>query len=150
MSEVAVVEIAPLEAAGLHWANRCYAAVDFLPSTGEDFIAVAHVDGERAALARVTTISTDEGELGGMYVLPRFRGAGLSRQLISYLVEHCRPGTLYCLPFEQLRALYADMGFVECPVDETVPEPVRSKHAWCNRHYRQPVLLMKRMSERSR
>lgn len=125
------------------WANARYSEIDFLPSPASDLIAIADVGGEPAGLGRVTPLHDSRGELGGMYVFPAHRGAGVSRQLIRYLMRESGLDVLYCLPFEHLQALYAAEGFQACEPDDQVPPKVREKHAWCNSHYADPVCLMR-------
>ena len=140
------LHIQKLDAAELAWANDRYAEVDFLPSSTTDFIAVALVDGKPAALGRVTEVAPRTGELGGMYVFPGFRGLGIAKHLIDYLVAECGLEALFCLPFDHLANLYASAGFLPHSGDTPVPDKVQSKHAWCNAHYPDPVLLMVRGS----
>lgn len=135
-----------LDPAELAWANERYAGIDFLPSPATDLVAVAFVDGNPAALGRVTGLTEASGELGGIYVFREFRGLGIAKCLIDYLVAECGLETLFCLPFEHLRDMYAAAGFAVQSADETVPQKARDKHAWCNAHYPEPVLLMLRGS----
>jgi GNAT superfamily N-acetyltransferase len=133
-----------LEPTELAWANERYAEIDFLPSPATDFIAVVHSGGTPAALGRVTQVTVTSGELGGMYVFPGFRGLGIARRLVNYLVQQSGLETLFCMPFERLRDFYMSAGFELQPIDTTVPQEVLSKHAWCNSHYGERVLLMSR------
>ena len=132
----------------LAWANERYAEIDFLPSPASDFIAVVHCGATPAALGRVTQLTATSGELGGMYVFPGYRGLGIATRLVDYLVRECGLETLFCLPFEHLRGLYVRAGFELQAIDATVPEKVLSKHAWCNSHYSEKVLLMSRTARR--
>jgi GNAT superfamily N-acetyltransferase len=136
--------IKKLTALELEWANSRYSEVDFLPSVASDLVAVAIIHGVAAGLGRVTQVAPDIGELGGMYVFPEHRGAGVSKALIQFLISASSLGTLYCLPFKHLDGLYQSAGFKPCPPGPSVPEKVLSKHAWCNSHYPDPVLLMLR------
>ena len=136
------MHVRKLEQAELAWANERYAEVDFLPSTAADFVAVVLMDGERAALGRVTDLGNNVGELGGMYVFPKFRGRGIAKHLVDHLVAECDIDTLFCLPFKPLLHLYASSGFSLHPGGEGVPERISHKHAWCNLHYPERVLLM--------
>lgn len=138
------LSVRQLKAHELDWANQRYAEVDFLPSPPTDYIAVAELDGVPAGLGRVTRLGPDVGELGGMYVFPEQRGAGVSRALIAHLIACAGAARLYCLPFEELLALYASAGFKARAADATVPDKVLRKHAWCNSHYPKPVLLLYR------
>jgi N-acetylglutamate synthase-like GNAT family acetyltransferase len=126
----------------LSWANELYAQIDFQPSSEHDFIVVAEVEGTRAALGRVVTMSSSCGELGGMYVLPAFRGNALSGTVIEFLINNCGLRTLYCIPFAHLSALYARHGFVTVPEGTEVPEKVKEKFEWCKANYPTPVTLM--------
>lgn len=139
-----LLRIRRLDPAELAWANERYAEVDFLPSPATDLIALALIDGCPAGLGRVTRFTGTSGELGGMYVFSRFRGLGIAKCMIDYLVGECHLETLFCLPFEHLHDLYAAAGFSLQPPDETVPHEAREKHAWCNSHYPEAVLLMSR------
>ncbi len=134
--------IRKLTASELEWANTRYAEVDFLPSAASDLVAIAEIHGAAAGMGRVTRVGANVGELGGMYVFPEHRGAGVSRLLIQFLVSESNLGTLYCLPFEHLAALYQTAGFKPCHPGPAVPDKVLEKHAWCNAHYAVPVLLM--------
>jgi GNAT superfamily N-acetyltransferase len=138
--------IRKLAAAELEWANSRYSEVDFLPSTQSDIVAVAEIDGVAAGLGRLTHVGRDITELGGMYVFAEHRGLGVSKSLIEFLISTAGVGTLYCLPFEHLRGLYASAGFETCLPGESVPEKVLRKHAWCNAHYPYAVLLMRHTS----
>jgi hypothetical protein len=131
-----------LPASKLDWANSRYAEVDFLPSPASDFVAIAEIDAVAAGLGRVSQVAPGIGELGGMYVFPEHRGAGISRSLIQFLISESEFGTLYCLPFAHLEGLYRSAGFRPCPSGPSVPDKVLEKHAWCNSHYSDPVLLM--------
>ncbi|WP_426703208.1 GNAT family N-acetyltransferase [Rhodanobacter sp. Col0626] len=124
------------------WVNERYAEVGFVSSDAQDFIAIAEVDGQRAAIGRIVTFSAFEGELGGMYVLSRFRGHGLANLIIDFLVQRCELTNLYCLPFAHLPALYAKHGFVEIEDRASAPQRIREKFEWCQTQYPDPVRLM--------
>lgn len=130
--------------AELSWINERYAAVDFVPSTAADRIAVIEADGVPAGLGRVVPLAPGIGELGGMLVFDRFKGLGLARRLVAFLLGLPEFHTLYCLPFAELEALYASMGFAQTPLDAGMPRHVADKYRWCNEHYGKPVLLMMR------
>ena len=125
----------------LDWINQRYADIDFVPSTLEDLIAIAEVDGERAGIGRIVRLGAGSGELGGMYVLERYQGLGLARRLVGWLVAQPGFERLWCLPFAELEAMYGAFGFL--PSDgKHAPEHVQKKHRWCNGHYPKPVLLL--------
>jgi GNAT superfamily N-acetyltransferase len=125
----------------LEWVNQRYAEVDFVPSKPGDRIAIVEVNGERAGIGRVVPVGPRTGELGGMFVFARFKGLGLSRKLIAWLVALPGFDDLYCLPFAELEGLYGSMGFQP---SASAPDEVAAKHRWCNSHYPKPVLLLRR------
>lgn len=46
--------------------------------------------------------------MGGIYILPQFRGLQLAGDLVSFLVETAKKlqvPNVYCLPFEELKLL---------------------------------------------
>lgn len=136
--------IRKLSANELGWVNERYAEVDFVPSDDQHFVAVVEVDSQRAAIGRIVTLSATEGELGGMYVLPPFRGRGLADLVIDFLVQQCQLSSLYCIPFVHLAGLYAKHGFVEIEECSSVPRTIREKFQWCQKQYGEPVRLMER------
>ncbi len=83
-----------------------------------------------------------------MYVFPEHRGGGISSALVRYLIDESGLDTLYCLPFNHLRALYEGLGFQLLSPDQRVPDHVAKKHLWCNQHYSDPVLMMRRDNAR--
>ena len=127
------------------WVNKCYDEIGFVPSDfAREFVAVAVHEGARAALGRLAPVETDCAELGGIYVLPAFRGLGLASQMVSYLLHQgAAYRKIYCLPFEHLVQLYVRAGFRPC-VAEDVPRAIGAKHRWCNSHYPRPTLLLVR------
>jgi len=119
------------------WINARYAEVRFLPSDlAKEIVVIAEVDHERAGLGRLV-----DCELGGILVLERFRGQGISRAIIDELLKHAGGRTVYCIPFAELESLYASAGFTR--TDEAPPE-VLEKFAWCQQTYDKDVLLMAR------
>jgi len=128
------------------WINEQYKEVGFLPSDlAREFVAIAEHAGLRAALGRLVPIGADCAELGGIYVLPEFRGLGLATEMVSHLL---RQGVghekIFCLPFAHLVQLYAGLGFRPCEETEEIPRAVRDKLRWCNSQYEHPTLLLVR------
>jgi GNAT superfamily N-acetyltransferase len=128
----------------LPWVNARYAEIDFVPSPPSDLVMIASCGGERAGLGRVVPLAAGIGELGGMLVFDRFQGRGLAKAIIASLCALPGFSTLYCLPFAELEAMYAAMGFARVADDGTAPPPLSKKFRWCNQHYSKPVLLMRR------
>jgi predicted N-acetyltransferase YhbS len=143
-----VTDLAPacivrrLTVAELDWANCRYKEADFVPSSVEDLVIVAEVNGEKAGLGRVVDVGAGIGELGGMYVLPAFRGANIARAIVQALIDASSQRTLFCIPFAHLRGFYGSFGFEEAASDAVVPDVVAKKVDWCNRHYPNPVALL--------
>jgi len=78
-----------------------------------------------------------------MYVFPSFRGSGVARAIVAHLLKEAGRENLYCLPFAELKALYAPFGFRDEPESERLPAKLLEKYRWCNGHYPKPVLLLK-------
>lgn len=131
-----------LAASELDWANARYAEADFVASSSDDLIVVAEIGGEKAGLGRVVSIDAATGELGGMYVLPAFRGANVARAIVEALIARSTQDVHYCIPFTHLRGFYGGFGFDEVPAGSVVPATVAAKFDWCNRHYPKPVALL--------
>ncbi len=131
----------------LAWANECYGDAHFLPSTATDFLAVAEVGGERAGLGRIVPVSTTTGELGGMYVLPAFRGRKIAGAIVSYLLQHSPYRQLFCIPFAHLEGFYTGFGFLPVPSETAVPCSVAEKLNWCTKEYPSSVRLLLRVAE---
>lgn len=132
------------QANDLDWVNARYAAIDFVPSPPTDQVIIAACAGEPAGLGRVVPLAPGIGELGGMLVFEPFQGRGLAKAIIASLCALPGFDTLYCLPFAELEAMYAAMGFARAADDGAVPPQVSKKYRWCNEHYGKPVLLMRR------
>ena len=126
------------------WVNARYAEVGFLASDLERHtVAIAEVDGARAALGRLVPLAPDGAELGGILVLDPFRGRGIATEVVRFLLTLDRPGRqLYCLPFVHLEAFYEKFGFRRVLDDATVPEPLRDKLRWCGTRYSARTCLM--------
>lgn len=128
----------------LDWANACYAEIGFLPSTAADFVAVAEWAGERAALGRIVPLSGAVGELGGMYVLPAYRGRKLAARVLDYLIANAATAELFCIPFAHLQGFYASHGFAPVPKGVQIPCAIAAKCQWCKASYDTPIGLLYR------
>lgn len=133
-----------LPVAELPWANARYAEIGFQPSTPADFIAVAEIDGERAGIGRLVPVDAETGELGGMYVLPGFRGHGVAAAIVGYLLKASPYRRLYCIPFAHLEHFYRGFGFVTPAAGDPLPAAVAGKTDWCRTTYPDPVSLLVR------
>lgn len=132
------------EKSEIDWINTSYEEVGFVPSCFyRDVIAIAEWDGQRAGLARLVTIDEKNLELGGVYVLESFRGKGIAKELVHFLLKHVkRFQTVYCIPFEYLLSFYQQCGFATCYHLEQVPKKIFEKYSWCKETYSQPTSLM--------
>jgi GNAT superfamily N-acetyltransferase len=125
------------------WVNEQYAKVGFIPSDLlRDTVVVAELDGERAGIGRLVDAGRNAYELGGMYVLDAFRGAGVARALVEELLRLAEGRDVYCIPFADLDAFYGSAGFRRIEPDG-VPPAIAEKLAWCEREIARPVILMK-------
>jgi ribosomal protein S18 acetylase RimI-like enzyme len=91
-------------------------SVDKLLRDGVAFF-VARVDGRAAGCAGVLLVGGAYGEVKRMYVRPDFRGAGVAKQLLARVAEHCRDRRIDVLRLEtgihqtEAIALYERSGF---------------------------------------
>lgn len=126
----------------LSWANHCYASIGFVQSTGLDLIVVAEVHGQRAGLGRIVAVDDVSGELGGIYVLPEFRGQAIARSIVTFLLERATCSRIYCIPFKHLESFYMSCGFAPVAKGTTVPASIAEKIEWCAATYPDPVVLL--------
>lgn len=128
----------------MEWINQKYQEVDFVPSIFEkEIIAIAEYEEQRAGIGRLVTIDERHAELGGMYVFETFRGKGIAKELVNFLLTQASSfQTVYCVPFEHLSSFYRGFGFVSCSNLEKVPHEVVAKYQWCKSHYPQPTSLL--------
>ncbi|KAF0249663.1 MAG: prolyl endopeptidase [bacterium] len=131
----------------LAWVNSSYQEVNFLASAfHNEIIVIAEVNSEKAGLGRLVKINDNVWELGGMLVLTGYRNLGLSKKIISFLLDQLLQVqvTVYCIPFEGLFALYNSMGFEPVSDIDTIPNKVLDKFEWCKKTYSENVLLLKK------
>lgn len=130
----------------LAWVNAKYDEVQFTHSAFEnEIIGVCEIDGERAGLGRLVSISSAQFELGGMYVFERFRKFGIATQIVNFLLGYTTSEqTIFCLPFVHLKSFYEKFGFRDCSLfsDLKIPNTIRKKHQWCNQVYPSNTLLL--------
>lgn len=127
----------------IEWINARYSEVDFLSSDfDKEFIVVAEVDGKRAGLGRLVKIDEDSLELGGMLVFDGFRGLGIARLIVEFLLDHAKGKRVFCIPFQHLYKFYNGAGFIKCENVDSAPEEVLKKFHWCRQTYEHEVLLL--------
>lgn len=131
------------------WVNDCYNDVEFMHSSFDtEIIAIAEFSGQKAGLGRLVSLDPSNFELGGMYVFEYFRGQGIARKIVEFLLKFSLAHqNIYCIPFEHLVPFYCEFGFVQCINEEQVPHEISKKYLWCKEKYPNPTaLLVKRPS----
>lgn len=126
------------------WVNEQYRKVKFKESSFEnEIIVIIEVNSSKVGLGRLQKIDDNNAELGGIYVEPEFRGKGLARKIVSFLLENSSGyKTIYCLPFSNLSNFYKIFGFKELKGYKNIPRKVTDKHKWCNLFYKKDTLLL--------
>jgi len=130
----------------IDWINQQYADVGFKLSVYEnEFIAISEIANQKVGLGRLQKIDNQNGELGGMYVLPDFQNKGIASSIVKFLLENAKNYShIFCLPFEHLENFYNKFGFYPPRDSDLIPSPVKEKHAWCNQEYPHKTLLLVR------
>ncbi len=131
-----ILEVRQIERSEISWVNKCYDEVEFVHSNYEkEIIAVAEWDGQKAGVGRLVTVDEKNLELGGMYVFQSFRGKGIARGIVTFLLTHVQDQTVYCIPFEHLVPFYQQCGFVHCTSHHLAPKELLNKYFWCKEKY---------------
>lgn len=128
----------------MEWVNACYDEVEFVHSNFErETIAIAEWNSQKAGLGRLVKLDSKNLELGGMYVFEAFRGKGIAKEIVLFLLAQAQTSqTIYCIPFAKLTTFYHQFGFLPCQ-ELGVPEKIVSKYRWCQETYREPTELLK-------
>lgn len=139
-----MIQIRKAKKSEIEWINQRYDEVEFLHSNfDKEFVAIAEKDGQRAGLGRLVTIDNHNLELGGMYVFEAFRGQGIAKTIVAFLLKNAPSSQrIYCIPFEHLTAFYMQCGFIPCTHLEQVPKELLEKNRWCKQKYAQPTSLL--------
>ncbi|WP_242239767.1 GNAT family N-acetyltransferase [Bacillus cereus group sp. BfR-BA-01309] len=132
----------------LEWINNQYKSIGFVPSDlKRDIVAIITYDNSYAGVGRLVQIDKDTIEMGGIFILPQFRGLQLAGELVSFLVETANKlqvQDVYCLPFEELEKFYMKYGYTEVDATKEAVHPIiLKKYNWCLDHYDKHVLLCK-------
>ena len=138
------LKIRAAEKQEIGWINDCYDQVEFIHSHFDsEIIAIAEFDGEKAGLGRLVEVDEKNLELGGMYVFETFRGKGIAKEIVNFLLTYVKPyQNVYCIPFEHLLHFYKQCGFVNCSKFESVPQTILDKYRWCQEKYTHPTALL--------
>ncbi|MDA1638534.1 GNAT family N-acetyltransferase [Bacillus cereus group sp. TH177-1LC] len=132
----------------LEWINNQYDSIGFVRSDlKRDKVAIITYNNEYASVGRLVQIDEDTLEMGGIFILPQFRGLQLAGELVSFLVvtaKKLQVKNVYCLPFEELENFYKKYGFTEVDAIKEVIHPIiLKKYNWCLDTYDKHVLLFK-------
>lgn len=122
-------------------ANEIYASINFKLSSENDFIVTATIDGKLAGIGRLVHVDGSNGELGGIYVLPEFRGQKIAEEIVRRLRSENTFPVLWCIPFEPLEKFYRKFGFREVK-DEIIPPAIQEKLNWCDGRYPDKAILL--------
>ncbi|MBG0961997.1 GNAT family N-acetyltransferase [Bacillus anthracis] len=132
----------------LEWINKQYDSIGFVRSDlNREKVAIITYNNEYAGVGRLVQIDEDNIEMGGIFILPQFRGLQLAGELVSFLVETAKKlqvQHVYCLPFEELENFYKKYGYTEVDTAKELVHPIiLKKYNWCLEHYNKHVLLCK-------
>ncbi|MED0952518.1 GNAT family N-acetyltransferase [Bacillus mobilis] len=132
----------------LEWINKQYDSIGFVRSDlNREKVAIITYNNEYAGVGRLVQIGEDTIEMGGIFILPQFRGLQLAGELVSFLVETTKKlhvQHVYCLPFEELENFYKKYGYTEVDTTKEAVHPIiLKKYNWCLDHYDKHVLLCK-------
>ncbi|HFK1762780.1 acetyltransferase [Bacillus wiedmannii] len=132
----------------LEWINKQYDSIGFVRSDlNREKVAIITYNNEYAGVGRLVQIDKDTIEMGGIFILPQFRGLQLAGELVSFLVETAKKlqvQHVYCLPFAKLEEFYKKYGYTEVDTTKEVVHPIiLKKYNWCLDHYDKHVLLCK-------
>ena len=130
----------------LPWVNARYADIAFAPSRDADLLVSADMDGKSIGLGRLVPLEDGSAEMGGIHVLPEFRGRAIASRIVEHLVELSPYPRLFCIPFTPLEKFYRRFGFDTPRPGLSLPKEVRDKLAWCEGRYPDPVCLLVRDS----
>ena len=129
-----------IEAAALERANAVYASIAFAPSRapGDQTFGILE-QGEPVALGRLQRHADGALEVGGFWVRQDRRGRGLARRLVACVLASAPAGeSVWCIPFEHLRAFYESFGMRRAEPSEA-PASLRAKLDSCRELQRRGV-----------
>ncbi|MDX8366666.1 GNAT family N-acetyltransferase [Cytobacillus sp. IB215665] len=132
----------------VEWINNQYKIAGFIPSDlKNEIVAIVTYNGKNAGIGRLVQIDKDNLEMGGIYILPAYRGHKLAGELVSFLVKEAKKidaANVYCIPFDNLGNFYKKYGFKEVrPQEDDIHEAIINKYNWCLQEYDKNVLLFR-------
>lgn len=125
------------------WVDAAHDSVGFPRSGVDDDVWVAVVGDLPIAAGRLVPQGDGSVELGGIYVDPGHRGAGVAAAVVAALLAAAGPRTVWCLPLTPLVPWYHRFGFAAAS-PEGAPAAVRAKLAWCRATFPEGVALLRR------
>ena len=139
-----MIEIRIARKSEIEWINNKYDEVAFVHSTfDKELIAIAEVNDEKIGVGRLVTIDENNLELGGMYVFEDFRGQGVAKKIVEFLLKFSKSTQkIYCIPFQHLTSFYNALGFIQCIDLDQVPKEILTKYLWCKDKYSTPTALL--------
>ncbi|ADY22104.1 acetyltransferase, GNAT family protein [Bacillus thuringiensis serovar finitimus YBT-020] len=74
----------------LEWINKQYDSIGFVRSDlNREKVAIITYNNEYAGVGRLVQIDEDTLEMGGIYILPQFRGLHLAGELVFIFSRNC-------------------------------------------------------------
>lgn len=141
MSDDIIIKIA--QKSEIEFINSWYRDIGFKESDySKELTILVNIGKKPVGVGRLQNIDDENAELGGIYVLPEFRGKKIARRIVEHLLDNATSyKKVYCLPFSHLKDLYKSMGFKVEDDISNVPDKVLCKHNWCNKTYKSETLL---------
>ncbi len=139
-----MIEVRAAKKSEIEWINNKYDEVEFVHSTfDKEVIAIAELNNQKIGIGRLVTIDENNLELGGVYVFKDFRGQGIARTIVEFLLKSSKSKqNIYCIPFQHLASFYQAFGFIQCVDLDRVPKEILTKYLWCKDQYTTPTALL--------
>lgn len=115
----------------LEWINNQYDSIGFVRSDlKRDKVAIITYNNEYAGVGRLVQIDEDTLEMGGIFILPQFRGLQLAGELVLFLVETAKITNTKCIlsSFEELENFYKKYGYTEVNTTKEAVHPIILKN----------------------
>ena len=130
-----MIEVRPATPADRPYIDATYRGIDFAACAPDDELVVAEDAGTRLGIGRLVPLGRDSVELGGIFVEPAARRAGVAAAVVRTLLGRAGGRRVYCVPFSHRVGYYKRFGFVDCPVDAAVPAGIHGKLRFCQSRY---------------
>ncbi len=126
------------------WITARYEQAGFLRSNFQkDTIAIAEISGRKAGAGRLVPVDDDTYELGAIFVEEVFKGQGVAKEIIDYLMKKAEGKTVYTIPLKHLVELYQSIGFENATETES-PADIVDKFKWFKQRNDDGVGLLKK------